>query len=145
MRTLPHGSAVLAALGAQRSQRTHLSPAEALNIVTVGAWHEDGVNGATATNALSPYQDGSLPNISSAMGLGHHKVIKPDIFLPGGRELIRAQATGDGLSARASAGRSGLKAAIPDAGGLLDREGLSAGTSAAAALATRAAHRLFTR
>ena len=80
--------AVLDALGAERAQRTLLSPAEALNIVTVGAWHEDGVNGAGGRSlALSPYQNGSLPNITSAIGLGHRKVIKPDIFLPGGREL----------------------------------------------------------
>lgn len=37
----------------------------------------------------------------------------------------------------------GLRAAIPDAGGRLDQEGLTAGTSAATALATRDAHRLF--
>jgi hypothetical protein len=139
--------AVLEALGAQRAQRTLLSPAEALNSVTVGAWHEDGVNGGAASSlALSPYQNGSLPNISSAMGLGHRKVIKPDIFLPGGRELISAQTSGGDclIVRRAPAGRVyGLKAAIPDPGGLLDREGLSAGTSAATALATRAAHRLF--
>ncbi len=139
--------AVLRALGEQRAARTLLSPAEALNIVTVGAWHEDGVAGGGASGfALSPYQNGSLPNITSAMGLGHRKVIKPDIFLPGGRELISAQASGGDylIVRRAPAGRAyGLKAAIPDPGGLLDREGLSAGTSAATALATRAAHRLF--
>ena len=36
-----------------------------------------------------------------------------------------------------------VKAAIPDADGRLDQEGLTAGTSAATALATRDAHRLF--
>jgi hypothetical protein len=65
--------------------------------------------------------------------------------LRGSAPLTSAQTSGGGLSVRrAPAGRLyGLKAAIPDAGGLLDREGLSAGTSAATALATRAAHRLF--
>lgn len=53
--------------------------------------------------------------------------------------------TGDGLIVRvANAGQQyGLKAAIPDTGGALDREGLTDGTSAATSLATRAAHRLF--
>ncbi len=89
--------AILRALGDQRARRTLLSPAEALNIVTVGAWHEDGINGADASGlALPPYQNGSLPNVTSAMGLGHRKVIKPDIFLPGGRELVSAQASGGG-------------------------------------------------
>ena len=114
--------AVLMALGAQRAQRTLLSPAEALNIVTVGAWHEDGVTGGGVASSLTlaPYQNGSLPNISSAMGLGHRKVIKPDIFLPGGRELISAQTSGGGclIVRHAPAGRFfGLKTAIPDPGG----------------------------
>jgi Subtilase family len=138
--------AVLEALGDQRARRTLLSPAEALNIITVGAWHEDQVNGGGVNGrVLSPYRDGSLPNITSAMGLGHRKVIKPDIFMPGGRELISAQASGGGLIIRSAIpGRLyGLKTAIPDAGGRLNQEGLTAGTSAAAALATRAAHRLF--
>ena len=85
------------------------------------------------------------PNITSALGLGHRKVVKPDIFMPGGRELFSIVSTGGQLSIRhVPPGRLyGLKTAIPDAGGQLDQEGLTAGTSAATALATRAAHRLF--
>ena len=141
-------SAVLKALGDQRSQRTLLSPAEALNVVTVGAWFEDGRQGATPPNTLyAPYESSPGPNLTSAMGLGHRRVVKPDIFMPGGRELFRVVGAGGstGLRVRAVApGRFyGLKAAIPDAGGRLDQEGLTSGTSGAAALATRAAHRLF--
>ena len=137
--------AILEALGAQRSQRTLLSPAEALNVITVGAWYEDALGVARQSHMpYTPYTDEG-PNITSAMGLGHRKVIKPDIFMPGGRERFMVAGAGAGLSIRnASPGRFyGLKAAIPDATGRLDREGLTAGTSAAAALATRAAHRLF--
>ena len=79
------------------------------------------------------------------MGLGHRKVIKPDIFMPGGRERLTTVSAGQGLRIRpVQPGQVyGLKAAVPDAGGRLDQEGLTAGTSAATALATRAAHRLF--
>ena len=138
--------AVFEALAEQRSQRTLLSPAEALNVVTVGAWHEDGVDNANRANLMfAPYADDPGPNITSAMGLGHRKVIKPDIFMPGGRELFTLAAAGAALRVRPVTGGRffGLKAAVPDADGQLGQEGLTSGTSAATALATRAAHRLF--
>ena len=137
--------AILSALDGQRSQRTLLSPAEALNVITVGAWNEDAVSGVNGSGiAYEPYVNAG-PNITSAMGLGHRKVVKPDIFMPGGRELFSIVSTGEQLCVRhVPPGRLyGLKTAIPDTGGRLDQEGLTAGTSAAAALATRAAHRLF--
>ena len=137
--------AILSALDGQRSLRTLLSPAEALNVITVGAWCEDAVSGPNGSSiAYEPYEHAG-PNITSAIGLGHRKVVKPDIFMPGGRELFSIVSTGDKLRIRhVPSGRLyGLKAAIPDAGGRLDQEGLTAGTSAAAALASRAAHRLF--
>ncbi len=137
--------AILEALGEQRSQRTLLSPAEALNVVTVGAWYEDALDGAQPSHiTYAPYAEEG-PNITSAMGLGHRRVIKPDIFMPGGRERFSMASAGTGLSIRpAPPGRHyGLRVAIPDTSGRLDQEGLTAGTSAAAALATRAAHRLF--
>ena len=138
--------AIFEALAEQRSQRTLFSPAEALNVITVGAWHEDAVDTANGSNLLyAPYEDDPGPNITSALGLGHRKVIKPDIFMPGGRELFSIVSAGAGLRVRAAVPGQffGLKTAIPDADGRLDQEGLTAGTSAATALATRAAHRLF--
>ena len=138
--------AIFEALDAQRSQRTLLSPAEALNVVTVGAWHEDGANIVPPPSlAFTPYDGKPGPNITSAMGLGHRKVIKPDIFMPGGREHLTFASAGHGLRVRSMnpGPLYGIKVAIPDAGGRLDQEGPTAGTSAATALATRAAHRLF--
>ena len=136
--------AILEALGSQRSQRTLLSPAEALNPITVGAWHEDAVESQPSSLVYRPYVDDG-PNVTSAMGLGHNKVVKPDIFMPGGREHLQPVSLGGGLVMKAAPpGRFyGLKAAVPDGGGQLDREALTAGTSVATALATRSAHRLF--
>ena len=134
--------AVLRALSDQKERRTLLSPAEALNIVTVGALHDDAVNAPRGAGAADPYENGDLPNVSSALGLGHRKVVKPDIYLPGGREHVRLQAN-SGTLIVVPGGRYGLSAASPDAGGNLDRVCLTQGTSAATALATRAAHRLF--
>ena len=134
--------AVLQALADNRAYRTLLSPAEALNVVTVGAWHDDAFDGPRGAAAVDPYPDGDLPNVSSAQGLGHRRVIKPDVHLPGGREQVSFRASGETLIV-APGGRYGLKAAAPSAGGERDREGLQEGTSAATALATRAAHRIF--
>ena len=139
--------AILKALGQQRSQRTLLSPSEALNIITVGSWYEDAHTNTQRSHLVFPSYTKEGPNISSALGLGHRKVIKPDIFMPGGREHHIVRTSGnEGLSIGidTSIGRfSGLKTATPDRAGRLDQEGFISGTSAAAALATRAAHRLF--
>ena len=136
--------AVLMALSEQRAFRTLLSPAEALNPVTVGAMHDDAVAGPRGAGAVDPFATSELPNVSSAMGLGHRKVVKPDIHLPGGREHVRFQARGGALFVVPEAGgRSGLRAASPDAAGNLDRTSLSGGTSTATALATRSAHLIF--
>ena len=134
--------AVLQALADNRAWRTLLSPAEALNVVTVGAWHDDALDGSRGAAAVDPYPDGDLPNIGSALGLGHRRTIKPDIHLPGGKEQLRFRASGETLIV-APGGRYGLKAAAPGAQGERDREALTEGTSAATAPATRAAHRIF--
>ena len=138
--------ATFESLAAQRAHRTLLSPAEALNVVTVGAWHEDSVDAPPNSSLwFSPYGEEPGPNVTSAMGLGYRKAIKPDIFMPGGRERLRMVAGGEELKVRAAESGQvyGLRAAVPGAGGRLDQEGLTAGTSAATALATRAAHRIF--
>ena len=49
--------AIFEALEQQRSQRTLFSPAEALNVVTVGAWHEDAVATTNGSNLVyAPYK-----------------------------------------------------------------------------------------
>jgi hypothetical protein len=138
--------AILNALNARKAERTLLSPAEALNVLTIGAWHEDAVASRIAgANTLDPFQNSDLPNISSALGLGHRRTIKPDLYLPGGREHISFRSTGGGLVIRTTPnGRSwGLKVGMPDQGGALAAEGLIGGTSAATALATRAGHLIY--
>ena len=90
--------ALLLAMSEQKAFRTLLSPAEALNPITVGAMHDDAVAGPRGAGAVDPYSTNELPNVSSALGLGHRKVVKPDIHLPGGREQLRLQASGGGLS-----------------------------------------------
>jgi hypothetical protein len=140
--------AVVKALNAAKHERTILSPAEALNALTIGAQHHDNVGARQGGhNAVDPFSDDSLPNVSSALGLGHRRMIKPDLYFPGGREYIRMKSTGNGLRVSVGAPQRlyGLKSAAPDPSGQgrLDYTALSDGTSSATALATRSAHRIF--
>ena len=141
--------AVLEGLGGQRSQRTLLSPSEALNVLTVGASHDEAADGSPGGGVtgpqVSPYVNRTLPNISSAMGLGHRKAIKPDILMPGGREHVLASPQGGQLYVRPgnTGSRHGIRAAAPDPAGTLNKEMNTGGTSVAAALATRAAHQVY--
>jgi len=141
--------AVLRALNAAKHERTILSPAESLNALTIGAQHHDNVAQRQGLhNSVDPFEDNTLPNVSSGLGLGHRRMIKPDLYFPGGREHVRMQGTGGG-GVRISVGSPrklyGLSAAAPDAlgQGRLDQVALSDGTSSATALATRAGHQIF--
>ncbi len=140
--------AVLAALNAAKHERSILSPAESLNALTIGAHHHDNLQTrVSAPTAVDPFDDHEMPNPSSALGLGFHRTVKPDIYLPGGREHLRMQSAGGGVVARFGSPQRiyGLAAAAPDTAGRgrLDQTAFSDGTSSATALATRAAHRLF--
>lgn len=97
---------------------------------------------------VDPFDDHHLPNVSSALGLGYKRATKPELCLPGGREHLRMSAAGGGDRVRAVVGHPqrlyGLNAAAPDGNGRgrLNQTLLSGGTSAATALASRAAHQI---
>jgi len=139
---------VLKALNGAKHERTILSPAESLNALTIGAQHHDNVETRQgAQNALDPFEDNTLPNVSSGLGLGYRRMIKPELYFPGGREHVRMQSAGQGLKVSVGSPRKlyGLSAAAPDplGQGRLDQVAFSDGTSSATALATRAGHRIF--
>jgi len=138
--------AVLLALDANKSHRTIYSPGEAVNILTIGAAHKgSGFNGGFPPNLIDPFTDERLPNIVSALGLGHRKVVKPDLLLDGGRAPVRVVGTGEQVTiapVNGSARLFGLKAATPNRVGGDRYEDYTWGTSVATALATRAAHRI---
>jgi hypothetical protein len=140
--------AVVTALNAAKRERTILSPAEALNALTIGAQHHDSVAARQGQqNVVDPFEDNTLPNVSSGLGLGYRRMVKPDLYFPGGREHLRMRSTGGGLTVSVSSPRRlfGLSAAAPDSlgQGRLNQVALSAGTSSATALATRAGHQIF--
>jgi hypothetical protein len=97
-------------------------------------------------NSISPYADVGFPNVSSALGLGHRRVVKPDLMFPGGKERLRMRANRPLVLEYPNVAQGyGLRCAAPDPAnrGDITRRTLSCGTSPATALASRAAHQIF--
>lgn len=132
---------VVRAISNQLSARRLLAPAEALNVITVGALHADQsgayVSGARAdlldqANAFSP---------ATRFGHGFKRSMKPEVFLPGGRQLYDTPVVeGQPYTLSEQRRPPGQRVAFDsDAPGELSHMVHTRGTSNAAALATRAA------
>ena len=78
---------IIKAVAKDTRNRRLLSPAETLNGLTVGAVHQDASRSA-GTNLIDPFVQTSGPNVASAHGPGYRRAIKPDVLLPGGRQLL---------------------------------------------------------
>lgn len=140
--------AVLRAIADVQADRRLLSPAETVNGLTIGARNIDWVpqaDRALARANVNPYPALDTANPSSALGPGFADAVKPDILMPGAREHLRVVRSGGEIvvaPARASRG-AGLKVAAPPAqAGIEGAEAYTNGTSAAAAIASRTAHRI---
>ena len=131
-------TAVRRALASQVFNRTLLAPAEALNALTVGAVSVDAEPTnppASAGIVRLETDEESLPQLTSAVGLGPSNAIKPDLLTMGGASEVRASPNGENVivNVLGFSQRTGLMTAEPRGG--LRR---SRGTSDAAALTTRA-------
>ncbi|MGH7440708.1 MAG: S8 family peptidase [Polyangiaceae bacterium] len=142
--------AIVSAIVAEQRHRRILSPAEALNVLTVGA---------TAEDASGPWQPRDprdhdlglpqgLPSPISGLGRGYRRVVKPDVLAPGGRVVFVAEDREDGQARFTLANPRprfppGHRVAAPGAGPG-DAAGVRyvAGTSNAAALVSRDAARI---
>ena len=138
---------MITALQGIMGERRLLSPAETVNGVSVGGCNDDSVSSADralARSLIDPFPDHRMANPSSSLGPGFARSVKPDILMPGAREhmrFVRNHAHIDVTPAAASRG-AGLKVAAPPIAGRENRDGYTNGTSAAAALASRACHRI---
>ena len=133
---------VISALAEDTRNRRLLSPAETMNGVTVGAVHVDE-SGPLPNHLIDPISSG-IPSVISAHGPGYRRAIKPEIHLPGGRQLLSenpASPTGHVVLRPVATGQApGQRVATPGRTGTLDTTQYSRGTSNAAALATRGAY-----
>jgi hypothetical protein len=140
--------AVLQAVAGLMAERRLFAPAEAVNAVTIGALHEDAVAPRPAEifgTSVDPYPNGTMSNVSSALGPGSGNATKPDLLLPGGRERLTFLPAGELLRATPQPGNrfAGLRAAAPPTIPSAANSTIQiVGTSPAAALGTRTAHRI---
>jgi Subtilase family len=139
----------LQAMHRDQALRRTFSPGEAINAVTIGSIHADESGAVQETDVLLDILGGArLPCPFGTVGHGFKRAIKPEILLPGGRQLYRVSDNRD----RSVHFRSvvvppvGALVAAPGQRALeLDRVEPSCGTSVSTALGSRIAHLIFDR
>lgn len=138
---------VLQCIQKNLSERRILSPAESINAISVGAIHSD-----SSGNYHVGQRTDLLPGTSSLfspaarLGYGFRRSIKPEILMPGGRQLYRTplQNRGTVYALDQSIGKPGQKVAWDSNQiGKSSNIAYTQGTSNATALATRSAARIY--
>lgn len=130
----------ISAMSNELLDRRLLSPAESINAITVGALHRDlaGQYNPLSRIDMQPYDD--LPSPITRLGMGFRNSIKPDILMPGGRQLYRSLQGQTIYRIFQDGQKPGQSVAAPvSASGQVDRTTYTQGTSNATALASRGA------
>ena len=137
---------VILSVAADARHRRLLSPAEAVNTLTVASVHDD-----SSTDSVpgwrDPYVDAGLPSPINAQGMGYRRGIKPEVLAAGGRVVVReclattARATLEIYNQTLAPGH--LIAAPGPTSGDQGAVRYSRGTSNATALVSRAAGQLY--
>lgn len=122
--------------------RRQYSPAEAVNVITVGAVHADSSTPLSNDRRLDLLRGARLPSPVSTVSSGYLRSVKPEVFLPGGRQLYHEPHIQRGskwaYTIAPGAKPPGQLVAAPGVRAMeLDRASHSRGTSNATALATR--------
>lgn len=132
----------LKALAMDTRNRKIFSPADGINVLSVGAAHSDSSQWSpTQGHPIDILPDNHLMSPASSHGPGFKQGIKPEILFPGGRQLFQDCFDFYCYSNQSSA--PGIKSAVPGTSGELDRSAFSRGTSQATALASNAAGRIM--
>lgn len=135
---------VISAITDDTRNRSILSPAEAINAITVGAAHEDH-SGPAQEQAVDPLSSPDMPSVVSRHGPGYRRGLKPEVLEAGGRQILRSKVptrTNRILTLPRSMRAPGQKVSVPGRSGRLDEVAYTRGTSNAAALTTRSAVQL---
>jgi hypothetical protein len=126
-----------------------LPPGDALNVLTVGAIHDDGLGAFEVPDTAWDLTEAGAPALYSATGPGVDRSIKPDLHHDGGRQLYTRPAPEVSVDevevgiAPTTATGPGLQVAAPGRSGATNAAAFTTGTSNATALVTREASRLF--
>lgn len=126
-----------------------LPPGDALNALTVGATHDDGLEDIDVPDTAWDITRPGAPAHYGATGPGVDRSVKPDIHHTGGRALYTRPVVVPGEDAVAvelaqtAVNGPGLQVAAPGRGGSTSNTAFTIGTSNATALVTREASRLF--
>ena len=130
--------------------RRQYSPAEAVNVVTIGATHADSSTPIVGDRRLDLLRGARLPSPISTVSSGYQRSVKPEVFLPGGRQLYHEPLVPKNgkweYSIAAGINPPGQRVAAPGIRPMeLDRTVHTGGTSNATALATRCAALAYER
>lgn len=137
---------VASAMHEQARRRRILCPAEAINVLTIGAQHLDGAPTPASDTVLDAALAG-MPALYSPVGFGHRNSAKPEVLLPGGRSLHLRPPVAEGATALQPAETTvsgpGIRVAAPGISGSITSTAYTHGTSNATALATRTVDGIF--
>lgn len=140
-------AAVIQSVAADARHRRLLSPAEAINVLTIGATDQDASGTVAVPRAIQPFAERDLPSVINAQGMGYRRSIKPEVLCAGGR-IVLLESIGGEQNGRydvyTQALAPGQFVACPGATpGDLNACRFMRGTSNATALASRAAAQLY--
>jgi hypothetical protein len=130
-------------MNADIRNRRLFAPADSINSLTVGALHTDQSDLSNLGNRIDILPNELLPSPISALGNGFRNSVKPEIYLPGGKQLYNYKANNiyEINPFKTSPGQK--VAAPPSSSGEKGRTFYTRGTSNAAALATRMGAQIF--
>lgn len=134
---------VVKAIAKQKHERRMMSPAEAINAITVKSSHHDWFEGDIPTNQIDIVTTPGMFSPINPITLGKKNSVKPELLMPGGRQtyINRTLLANDDVvfePANSTRFGPGVKTALPAVSlGALNTYGFTSGTSNAAALATR--------
>lgn len=138
---------VIGTLARNAHLRRVLSPAEGLNVLSVGAAHSDSSHFSHLGLRINPITSSKLPSPISPLGFGFRRSVKPDVLMAGGRQTydVRPRGSGNtGLRVNVSTSPPGQRVATPGPQpGALSHTRHDRGTSNAAALTSRIAAQAF--
>lgn len=139
---------VVRAVKNEQFRRRPLSPAEGLNCLSVGAAHVDGCPTFVPGQRVDLLNGTRLPSPLCTIASGFRRATKPEVLLPGGRQLYMPPVTATEVPARFAVAEAtsapGHMTAAPGLAPLeLGRVRYCCGSSNAAALATRSAALAF--